>query len=150
MGFQAFQEEKMRPTPSLRTACLTAAAVIALMALAASPASAMQSKDDRVTGSLTAAGCLLTDSVSWSHLPPIYEIDTELNQNGAPFINGASIISYPTLDQPALTSPQVIETFFFDPDVFTFDYSVTFTMRDRQRRVLATETSQALALNCFP
>jgi len=143
----------MRPTPWLRLACLTAVVTIALLAFSASPASASRVKDDRATGLITTSGptgCLLTDSVSWDRLPPIYQIDTELNQNGAPFTGGASIISYPQLDEPALTSPQVIETFFFDPDVFTFNYTVTFVLKDRHRRVVATTTSPDLFLSCFP
>jgi len=132
------------------SAALLTAIFTGLVMVVSAPASAAHEKNDRAAGTLTAAGCLLTDSVSWDRLPPIYRIDTELNQNDAPFTGGASIISIPVLHEPALTSPQVIETFFFDPDVTTFNYSATFVLKDRQGRVVATTTSPDVPLSCFP
>ena len=136
---------------------LSALLAVAMFLATATPAAAATDKGDRAAGSLTAVGCLLTDSVSWDNLPPIYEIDTSLNQNGTFFTGGASLISIPkvqiggfVIHEPALTSPQVIETFFFDPDVVSFDYSATFVFKDRHHRVVATTTSPAVALNCFP
>ena len=143
----------MRRTRFASVTCLPAVLAVVSMAVTASPAAAAPIKDDRATGLIVVGGaqpCLITDSVSWDRLPPIYEIDTELNQNGAPFISGASIISIPVLHQPALTSPQVIETFFFDPDVFTFNYSATFVLKDRHKKVVATTTSPDVAAACFP
>ena len=113
---------------------------------AASPA--LANPPDRASGSLTVAGCAVTDAVSWGHLPPIYEIDTTLNQNGFPFIVAGSVISYPQLGQPRLSSPQVIETFGMESVVLTSDYSVTFVLKDRNGRVVTTTTSPVVALAC--
>jgi hypothetical protein len=143
----------MRRTRLLSVVCLPALLAMALVVVAAAPAGAAPNKNDRATGLIVVGGaqpCLITDSVSWDRLPPIYEIDTSLNQNGVFFTGGASIISIPVLHEPALTSPQVIETFFFDPDVFTFNYSATFVLKDRHKNVVATTTSPDVAAACFP
>jgi hypothetical protein len=127
------------------------ALVVVLMAvvttpLLASPASARQ--PDRASGSLTANGCALTDSVTWRPLPPVYEIDTTLNRDGLPFIIAASVISYPQLGEPRLTSPQVIETFGMGSEVHTFTYTVTFVLKDRHGRMVASTTSPPVTVDC--
>ena len=109
----------MRRTLSVVIALLAAAVAAALVCVAATSAAAM-TKNERATGMLTVDGCLVTDTVSWEHLPPIYRIDTTLNRDGVPFISAASIISIPQLGEPAFTSPQTIETFLMAPGQFTF------------------------------
>jgi hypothetical protein len=86
--------------------------------------------------------------VAWQQLPPVYEIDTTLNQDGHPFVIGASVISYPQLGEPRLGSPQVIETFLMGAEVHAFSYSVTFVLKDRHKRVVATTTSPAVNVDC--
>ena len=132
----------------MRRTLLAGLLAITLVLLGMSSAAAAREKDERAAGILTANGCLLTDSVSWSHLPPVYRIDTTLLQDGHPYITGASIISYPQLGQPALTSPQVIETFEMTDVIFTHTYAVTFVLEDRHGQVLASTTSPAETVSC--
>lgn len=132
----------------MRRTLLAALVAITLALLGTSPASAAREKDERAAGILTANGCLLTDAVSWSHRPPVYRIDTTLLQDGHPYVLGASIISYPQLGQPALTSPQVIETFGMTDVIFTHSYAVAFVLKDRHGHVLAATTAHALTVSC--
>ena len=132
----------------MRRPLLAALVAIALTLLGASPGAAGREKDDRAAGVITASGCQLTDTVSWTHLPPIYRVDTALLQDGSPFLSGASIISIPVLGQPALTSPQVIETFDLAGTSVAHEYTATFVLKNRNGDVVARTTSPALVVSC--
>jgi len=111
----------------------------------ASPASAAS---PNATGTLVAAGCGLTDSVAWRNLPPIYRIDTTLDEDGHPTIVGASVIRIPQLRQPALRSPQVIETFFPTETITPHTFAVLFVLRDRRGREVANAMSPSASVDC--
>ena len=132
----------------MRRPLLAVLVAIAVALFGASAVAAGREKDDRAVGAIIATGCNLTDSVGWAHLPPIYRIDTALLQDGNAFMSGASIISIAVLGQPALTSPQVIETFDLSAVSTAHSYTATFVLKNRNGDVVARTTSPALAVSC--
>jgi len=131
----------------MRRTLLAVLVALALVLLGTTSVSAKE-RDGRAHGMLTTNGCLLSDSVSWRHLPPVYRIDTTLLQDGHPYIVAASIIAYPQLHQPALTSPQLIETFGMSEVIFGHRYAVAFVLKDRHGRVVAKTTSRTVKDSC--
>src|SRR5579864_198463 len=119
------------------------AVVTALVVLSATaaPAAASEHRHAVITVTLTDNDCAMTDAAYWRDLPPIFEIDTVLNQDGHPFIVGASLIPTPEFQERDLDSPQTVETFLFGSGVIIFSYSVTFTFKDSRHRVVAVATS---------
>jgi hypothetical protein len=132
----------------MRRALLAALLAVALTLLAGSTSVAAKEKNDRATGTFTANGCLLTDSVSWRSLPPVFRIDTTLLQDGHPYVVATSIIRDPRLGQRALTSPQLVETFGMSDVIFTHGYAVEFVLSDRHGRVLARTASPTVTVFC--
>ncbi len=132
-----------------RTLVAVVTALVVLLVTAA-PAAAREHRHARITVRLTNNNCAMTDSASWRGLPSIFEIDTVLNQDGHPFIVGASLIPTAQFTERDLDSPQTVETFLFGSGIITFSYSVTFTFKDSHHRVVAVATSPTIVTNCHP